>query len=100
MNTYKTSSGERFTQSQVDARIRKAKAKALENQFNDHGYNFCEECGSNGSNGRLDCSHDYAVKKAKEDGKTEQCWNVKNIVIRCRSCHQKKDGLDLRFTSN
>jgi len=31
--------------------------------------------------------------EAKEEGKTEQCWNVGNIVIRCRKCHQKHDKL-------
>lgn len=98
MNTYKTSQGERVTQSQVDSRIRKAKAKALQNQFEEHGWNFCEECGHNGSGTRLDCSHDISVKKAKDTGQTEQCWNVGNITILCRSCHQKKDKLNLQFT--
>lgn len=98
MNTYQTSQGERVTQSQIDSRIRKAKAQALENQFEEHGWNFCEECGHNGSGTRLDCSHDISVKKAKENGMTEQCWNVGNITILCRSCHQKKDKLNLQFT--
>lgn len=98
-NTYKTSSGERVTQSQIDALIRVAKQKSLQQQLDDHGYNFCEQCGRNGSGTRLDCSHDYPVGKAKADGKTEKCWDVKNIVIRCRGCHQKRDGLDLKFST-
>ena len=93
MNTYKCSNGERFTQNQIERKITQAKAKALENQFDEHRYNFCEECGNNGSNTYLDCSHEISVKKAKEEGKTEQCWNVRNIVIRCRQCHQKHDKL-------
>lgn len=97
MNTYSTSDGERFTQSQIDAKIRKAKEEALQNQQNNYGYNFCEQCGHNGSGTRLDCSHDISVKRCKEEGRTEQAWNVKNIIIRCRSCHQKHDGLDIRF---
>ena len=97
MNTYKTSTGERFTQSQIDARIRIAKAKALELQFNEHGYNFCFQCGSNGSGTRLDMSHDYSVGKAKAEGKTEKCWDVKNLNLLCRSCHKEKDGLDTKF---
>lgn len=96
-NTYRCSSGERFTQTQIDAKIRVAKAKVLENQLDEYGYNFCEQCGRNASGTRLDCSHDISVKKAKEEGKTEQCWNVKNIIIRCRSCHQKHDKLNLQF---
>ncbi len=99
MNTYVTSYGERLTQGQIETRITAAKAKALENQFNEHDYNFCEECGRNSSGTRLDCSHDISVKKAKENGETEQCWNVGNITILCRECHKEKDKLNLKFTS-
>lgn len=92
MNTYSTSDGTRFTQSQIERKITQAKAKALEKQFDEYQYNFCEDCGiSQGT--YLDCSHEISVKKAKEEGKTEQCWNVGNIIIRCRNCHQKHDKL-------
>jgi hypothetical protein len=97
-NTYRTSSGEKFTTAQVESRMRIAKAAALEKQFNEFDYNFCEECGRNASNTRLDCSHDISVKKAKENGQTEQCWNVGNITILCRECHQEKDKLNTQFT--
>lgn len=100
MNTYKISTGERVKQSVIDRKIREAKAEALRLQFEEHGWNFCEECGHNGSGTRLDCSHDYSVGRAKSEGKTEQAWNVKNIVIRCRSCHQDRDGLKLKFAIN
>jgi len=100
MNHYFTSEGERVSQSQIDSRIRKAKAHALENQFIEHGYNFCEDCGHNGSGTRLDCSHDYPVGRAKAEGKTEQAWNVKNIVIRCRGCHARLDKNDIQFTKS
>lgn len=96
-NTYRTSTGEKYTTAQIDKKTNKAKAEALENQFSEHGYNFCEECGRNASGTRLDCSHDYPVKKAKEEGKAEQCWNVKNIIIRCRECHQERDGLNVQL---
>lgn len=98
MNTYKTSTGERFTQSQIDKKIREAKKEALERQFDIIGFNCCEKCGKNKNDTYLDCSHDISVKKAKEEGRTEECWNVKNIKILCRACHQKKDGLNLQFT--
>lgn len=97
MNTYATSDGQRFKQSQIESKIKEAKASVLQNQIDKYNYNFCEQCGCNSSNTRLDCSHDISVKKAKENGKTEECWNIKNIVIRCRKCHQKLDGLDLKF---
>lgn len=92
MNTYSASDGTRYTQSQIDRKITQAKAIALEKQFDEHRYNFCEDCGAS-SGTYLDCSHDISVKKAKENGKTEQCWNVGNIVIRCRKCHQEHDKL-------
>lgn len=98
MNTYYCSDGEKVTQIQIDYRVKKAKSEVLEKQRQEHDYNFCEDCGKNASGTRLDCSHDYPVGKAKADGKTEQSWNVDNITIRCRKCHQKKDKLDLKFT--
>jgi 5-methylcytosine-specific restriction endonuclease McrA len=98
MNTYSTSDGKRFTQSQIDRKIHQAKAEALRLQYEDHGYNFCEECGNNGTGTRLDCSHDISVKKAKENGQSEHAWNPVNITILCRTCHQEKDKLNLKFT--
>ena len=97
MNYYKTSIGEKFTTAEIKTKMRVAKAKALEKQFEEFDYNFCEQCGRNASGTRLDCSHDISVKKAKENRQTEQCWNVGNITILCRECHQKKDGLNLQY---
>jgi len=95
MNTYRMSNGDRITQSKCEALIIKAKKEALEIQFIDHGYNFCEECGIS-SGTYLDCSHDISVKKAKETGQAEQCFNPGNITILCRKCHQIKDKLNLQ----
>jgi len=97
VNTYKTTNGERITQSQIDLRIRKAKEQKLESMNDQFGYVFCEQCGRNGSGTRLDCSHDISVKKAKEEGKSELCWDVQNITILCRKCHQVKDKLNVQF---
>jgi hypothetical protein len=97
VNFYKTTTGEKFTTAQIETKMRVAKAKALEKQFDEFDYNFCEQCGRNASGTRLDCSHDISVKKAKENGQSEQCWNVGNITILCRDCHQKKDGLNTQF---
>ncbi|MBS9774733.1 MAG: hypothetical protein KGV59_06215 [Tenacibaculum sp.] len=92
MASYRCSDGSRLEQKQIDKLIRKAKKIKVQNQFDEFGYNFCEECGiSNGT--FLDCSHDISVKKCKENGKTEQAFNVGNITIRCRECHQKHDKL-------
>ncbi|ELM3651211.1 hypothetical protein RYR30_002255 [Flavobacterium psychrophilum] len=95
-NTYQTSTGERFTQPQIEAKIKQAKAKKLQKMIDDFSFVMCEQCGAS-SGIHLDCSHDISVKKAKEEGKTEQCWNVGNITILCRKCHQKKDGLNTQF---
>lgn len=97
MNTYKTSTGERVTQSEIDAKTKEAKRKALQKQFDENGYNFCEDCKRNINGNRLDCSHEIPMDKAKKNGQTEKCWDVNNIIIRCRSCHEKKDGLNLQF---
>lgn len=92
MNSYQCSDGSRLNQSVIERLIRKAKAEKVRQQFDEHGYNFCEQCKvSNGT--YLDCSHNVSVKKAKEEGKTELCFDVENITIRCRKCHQKHDKL-------
>lgn len=92
MNSYSCSDGTRLKQSVIDSLIRKAKEQKLREQFDEHRYNFCEDC--NISNGTyLDCSHNKSVKKCKEDGETELAFSVSNITIRCRSCHQKHDNL-------
>lgn len=92
MNTYKCSDGTRLKQSVIERLITKAKAEKVRQQFDEHGYNFCEECGIS-SGTYLDCSHDISVKKAKEIGSTELCFDVKNITMLCRKCHQIKDKL-------
>jgi hypothetical protein len=90
MNTYKTSDGSRLKQSIIDSLIKKAKAEKLRQQFDEHRYNFCEDCGIS-SGTYLDCSHDESVKKCKENGRTEKAFDVNNITIRCRKCHQIHD---------
>lgn len=92
MNTYQTTNGERIKQSVIERLIRKAKAEKLRQQFDEHDYNFCENCGIS-SGTYLDCSHKISVKKAKENGNTELCWDVNNIDVLCRLCHQKRDKL-------
>ena len=80
MNTYATSTGERLKQSVIDSLIRKAKAAKLQQQHDEHGYNHCEDCGIS-SGTYLDVSHRISVKEAKETGRTELCFDVKNLDI-------------------
>ena len=91
-NTYQTSTGERITKSQIDARIKKAKAIVLDNQMKDYSYNFCEVC-QRSSGVRLDCSHIVSVDECQKSGFTEKAWQVSNIEVLCRKCHQKRDKL-------
>jgi hypothetical protein len=97
-NTFGCSDGSRVTTRQIEEKMRVAKAQLLQNQFEEFGYNFCEECGNNGSGKRLHCSHDISVKKAKEEGKAELCWKVGNMTVLCEDCHQVKDGLDIQWS--
>lgn len=94
MGTYKTSDGERLDKSVIDRRVREAKKKKLDSQLEEHGYNFCEQCGVS-SGTYLDCSHDISVDKCQKEGKTELAYDVDNITILCRNCHQVKDKLYL-----
>jgi hypothetical protein len=96
MNSYQTSYGKRIKQSVIESLIKKAKAQKLREQFDEYGYNFCEQC-SISSGTYLDCSHDESVKSCKENGRVEKAFDVDNITILCRSCHQKKDKLNLQW---
>lgn len=90
-NTYRMSDGSRITKAEIDKRVHKAKAQKLEQMMEDYGYVFCEDCGKNDCK-PVDCSHDISVKECQESGRTELAWDVGNITMRGRSCHQKYDG--------
>jgi hypothetical protein len=89
MNTYETSRGERIPKGKIDRNIRYAKAQKIRLFKNDHGWEYCEDCGSN--QGPIDCSHDISVNECQNSGRTELSWDVKNITLRCRDCHRKHD---------
>jgi predicted HNH restriction endonuclease len=92
VNSYKCSDGSRLKQSVIERLISKAKAQKVKQQFEDSGYNFCEQCGiSNGT--YIDCSHNVSVKESKETGRTELSFDVNNITMLCRNCHKIKDKL-------
>lgn len=97
MGTYRCSDGTRVSQAQIDRRVKKAKAQKLQQLLDEQNFFSCEECKHNGSGTKLDLSHDVSLKDAKERGETELCWDVENLTLLCRSCHQKKDRLNLQF---
>jgi len=97
MNTYSDSNGKRYTTPQIERNIKKVALELLEEQRIEFGYNFCQRCKRNASNTRLDVSHNYSRKKAKEDGCVEVLWTKKFLEILCRYCHKLKDGLHIQF---
>jgi 5-methylcytosine-specific restriction endonuclease McrA len=94
MNHYYTSQGDKISKSRIDALVRNAKKKALQLQYNEHGYNFCSHC-LRSSGVYLDCSHRISVDQAQKTRHTELAYDVNNIDILCRQCHQQRDGLNL-----
>ena len=91
-NTYRTSSGERVKKKQIDLNVRKAKFKKLNSFMDEHGYIFCEECNRSDAP-PYDCSHNISVDECQKTGRSELAWDVDNITLLCRSCHQQKDKL-------
>ncbi|RDY58480.1 hypothetical protein [Flagellimonas nanhaiensis] len=94
MPSYKMTNGERVEKSVIDYRVRKAKERKIEMMMLEHGYVFCEEvgCGKNANCGEpIDCSHDISVDECQKMGITEWAWDVKNITMRCRTCHKIHD---------
>ena len=96
---FKTSTGKRISKKVIDRRVTKAKKDKLEQQREDNnGYNFCETC-ERSSGVYLDCSHIVSVDECQKSGQAELAWDIKNIKILCRICHQKKDRLNLQFNT-
>lgn len=95
-NHFYTSDGERVSKSTIDSRVRNAKEKVLEDMLDEYGYIFCTDCQRNSNCGEpIDCSHTISVDEAQKSGKAELAWDTDNIKPRCRTCHNKLDGLYL-----
>jgi len=86
MNHYYTSDGDRVSKSVIDKRIRKAKAVLIENQTEEYGYNFCDECGVS-SGVYLDCAHIVSVDESQKTRRSEMAWDVSNMRVLCRKHH-------------
>ena len=95
-NSYKMSNGEYMKKSVIDRKVYEAKEQKINQMLDEHGYVFCEDCGVNANAGLpIDCSHDESVDSCQKNGKAEKSFDVNNITMRCRKCHQKHDGLGL-----
>ena len=97
MNTYLCSNGERVSQSVIDRNIRKSKEILIQNCIDEYGYVFCQECKKNDCK-PVDCSHNKSVQQCKNEGVTELAWDIKNMKLRGRQCHQKYDKLSIQFS--
>ena len=96
-NSFSESNGDRISRNRIERKIRKSKEIKLAQQLHDYCYNFCEECKSNACK-PLDCSHVISVKECLERGAAELCWDLDNIRILGRNCHNKHDKTNLQFT--
>jgi len=96
MGSWSTSWGERVTTEQRNRRITIAKKQKQDQVLEEKGFEFCEDCGRNASNTRIDKSHDISVKECSESGRVELSWDVDNITNRCSECHLKHDNNGIR----
>ena len=97
MNHYYKSDGTKVSKSTIDRMVRYAKKLKLEQQFDELGYNVCEDCFRNDCK-PLDCSHDISVDECQKSGRSELAWDINNITIRGRKCHQIYDKLNIQRT--
>ena len=91
MNYYRTSTGDKISKTAIDAKVKVAKQSALDEQFDEYGYNFCIECLQSGGV-YLDCSHTISVNEAQKSGRSELAYDPNNIRVRCRACHIQHDN--------
>ena len=90
--TYKDSKGNRYTTVQINKKSDEAAKLKLQLQFDEYRYNFCEHCKRNDCR-PIDVSHTISRKEAKENGNVEILWDLNNLEILGRKCHQIKDKL-------
>lgn len=96
MNQYSDSEGNKWTTAQIDRKSDKAAKELLQDQRDEHAYNFCVKCERNDCV-PIDVSHNISRKKAKEEGRVEILWDKTNMEILGRNCHGEKDGLNLQW---
>lgn len=95
MNKYFDSDGKSYTQKQIDFKIRQSGLFLIEQQFLEHGYNFCTKCNRNDCK-PIDVAHIVSRKKAKELRQVELSWDLDNLQILGRKCHKKIDKLNIQ----
>lgn len=89
MNTFSTSTGERFTKKQINTFVDEAKAELREEAYEENRW-YCWSCGHTGR--RLSCSHIISVNKCQNDGRAEIAWLKDNMQLECmENCHQETE---------
>ena len=96
MARYKLSSGEYINKSIIDRKVRDVKKKKLQLHLDEHGYYFCTTCKRNDCK-PIDCAHVVSVDECQKSGKSELAWDLENLILEGRFCHQKRDNLNLKF---
>lgn len=98
-NMCRCSDGSMIKTSVLNKMIREAKAEKIRLMYALFGYVFCEDCYNEGVPENInemdlkiiDCSHDVSVDECKKSGRSELAADHKNIRMRCRYHHRKKD---------
>ena len=98
MGSYQCSDGTRVTQVELNRLIFEAKSIKREEFLEQYGYFFCEDCKKNKR--PLDMSHNVSVQQCKMQGRTELAWDVENIKLRCRDCHNEYDNSGTQFAND
>ncbi len=101
MNSFPNTTGEYIKKSVIDGRVSRMKGVKLEQQRdeNPEGYfNYCSNPACKMVNVRLDVSHIESVNDCQNNGYCEKSWDLDNMQILCRKCHQLHDGLNLSFS--
>jgi hypothetical protein len=98
-NTYRMSNGERISKKEINRRVTAAKKVKRQQIIDEFDHLVCEECFRNDCE-PVDISHNLSVDWCQKNGCAELAWDTDNMKGRGRKCHQIKDKLDLRFTSN
>ena len=90
-------SGEKYTQQQIEANLKKTKTEIKQSQIDEYGWSFCVKCFELSQKGMripkdmehtiIDMSHIKSIQDCKNDGEIERIWDVDNIEMLCRFHH-------------
>lgn len=97
MNKYTLSNGLKIEKSAIDRNIRKAKEQKLNEHYDLYSRYVCTKCFRNDCI-PIDVSHIESTDSCQKNGYAEKSWDLNNLQVIGRRCHQKHDKLDLKFS--